>query len=138
MIEYKSIYLETLRSVLATIGQIPEECPDLRTCLHAFFGHFEHSPALAKMVLRGGIGSDAEAEALLTVFHEHQFALFSQKVGTLTPLSPLIQLGLRGWIRFFQEVCLQWVEHQDIPREQVIDLLEYNLQAILSWPEQQR
>jgi AcrR family transcriptional regulator len=134
----RDLYLETLRSVLATIGQIPEECPDLRTCLHAFFGHFEHSPALAKMVLRGGIGSDAEAEALLTVFHEHQFALFSQKVGTLTPLSPLIQLGLRGWIRFFQEVCLQWVEHQDIPREQVIDLLEYNLQAILSWPEQQR
>lgn len=94
--------------------------------------HFERSPYLARMVLRGGIGSDAEAEALLTAFHERQFALFSQAVSTLTTVSPLVELGLHGWISFVHEVFLQWLEHQDVPRERVLVLLEDSLQAILS------
>jgi AcrR family transcriptional regulator len=132
------LYLETLRSVFATMSQIPEDFHDLRSCLNAFLSHFERSPALARMVFRGGIGSDSEAEALLTAYRQGQFALFSQAVGTLTPVSPLVQLGLRGWISFFQEVCLQWLEHRDIPREQVLVLLEQSLQAILSSTEQEQ
>jgi AcrR family transcriptional regulator len=55
----RDLYLETLRSALATMSQIPEDVPDLRSCLNAFLSHFEQSPALARMVFRGGIGSDA-------------------------------------------------------------------------------
>lgn len=134
----RDLYLETLRSVLATMSQIPEDFHDLRSCLNAFLFHFEQSPALARMVFRGGIGSDTEAEALLTAFRQRQFALFSQAVGTITPVSPLVQLGLRGWISFFQEVCLQWLEQRDIPREQVLVLLEHSLRAVLSSAEHQR
>jgi AcrR family transcriptional regulator len=130
----RDLYLETLRSVFATMSQIPEDFHDLHACLNAFLSCFEQSPALARMVFRGGIGSDVEAEALLTAYHQHQFTLFFQEVGNSNP-DPLVQLGLRSWISFFQEVCLQWLEHRDIPREHILILLEHSLQAILSSTE---
>lgn len=95
----RDLYLETLRSVFATMQQIPEDFHDLRGCLNAFLACFEQSPDLARMVFRGGIGSDAEAEALLTTYRQQQFALFFQHVGNNNP-DPLIQLGLRSWISF--------------------------------------
>jgi AcrR family transcriptional regulator len=132
----RDLYLETLRSVLTTMSQIPEEFPDLRACLNAFLARFEESPALARMVFRGGIGSDAEAEALLTAYRQRQFTLFCQSVGS-NEANPLVRLALQSWISFFQEVCLQWLEHRDIPREQILVLLEQSLQAILSSTERQ-
>jgi AcrR family transcriptional regulator len=133
----RELYLETLHSVFARMTQITEEYHDLVACLNAFLSCFEQSPNLARMVFRGGIGSDAEAEALLSAYRQHQFGLFFQHVGGNT-LDPVVQLGLRSWISFFQEVCLQWLEQRDIPRERVIVLLEQSLQAILSCPEQER
>lgn len=133
----RDLYLETLRSVFEIMRQIPENYHDLRSCLNAFLSCFEQSPALARMVFRGGIGSDTEAEALLTAYRQQQFTIFFQHVGNGDE-DPLVQLGLRGWISFFQEVCLQWVEHRDIPREQVLLLLEHSLLAILSSTREQR
>lgn len=130
----RDLYLETLRSVFATMSQIPEEAPDLRACLHAFLARFEESPSLARMVFRGGIGSDAEAEALLRDYRQRQFTFFCQHLG-INEADPLVRLALQSWISFFQEVCLQWIEHQDIPREQILVLLEESLQAILSSTE---
>ena len=130
----RDLYLETLRSVFATMSQIPEEALDLRACLHSFLARFEASPSLARMVLRGGIGSDAEAEALLRDYRQCQFTFFCQHLG-INEADPLVRLALQSWISFFQEVCLQWIEHQDIPREQILVLLEESLQAILSSTE---
>ncbi|GCE51375.1 hypothetical protein EI42_04074 [Thermosporothrix hazakensis] len=87
------------------------------------------------MVFRGGIGSDAEAEALLTDYRQRQFTFFCQSLGS-NEADPLVRLALQSWISFFQEVCLQWLEHQDIPREQILVLLEQSLRAILSCTEQ--
>jgi AcrR family transcriptional regulator len=131
----RDLYLETLRSVLAIMSQIPEEDPDLRACLHAFLARFEESPALARMVFRGGIGSDTEAEALLTDYRRRQFTLFCQSVGT-NEADPLARLALQSWLVFFQEVCLQWLEQRDIPRERILVLLEESLRAILASTEQ--
>lgn len=127
----RDLYLETLRSVLATMSQITEDFHDLRAGLDDILSRFEQSPALARMVLRGGIGSDAEAEALLTAYRQHQLIILFQHLGN-DSTDPLLQLGMRGWSSFFQEVCLQWVEQRNIPREEVIALLEQSLQTILS------
>jgi len=131
------------RSTIATLTFAEEAAPyggcaaDLAKSVTQFLSCFEQSPALARMVFRGGIGSDAEAEALFAAYRQHQSTTFFRHVGC-SDTDPLVQLGLRGWISFFQEVCLQWLNQQDIPREQVIALLEQSLQAILSNTEQRR
>jgi len=133
----RELYLATLGSVFATMRQIPEDFPDLHSCLDAFLTHFEQAPALAKMVFRGGIGSDPEADALLAIYRQHQFAVFLQHARN-GDQSPLMELGLRGWISFFQDVCLQWLERREVSREQVLLLLEQSLRAILASAEQWR
>jgi AcrR family transcriptional regulator len=128
----RELYLETLRSVLSMISRITEESSDFHACLNALLAYFEQTPALARMVFRGGIGSDAEVEELLMDYRQRQFALFFQRVAGYDDVNPLVQISLRGWISFFQEVCLQWLERQDIPREKVLALLEQSLRAILA------
>ncbi len=82
----RALYLETLRSVLTMISQNTEECSEPHACLNALLSHFEQAPALARMVFRGGIGSDTEVEALLTAHRQHQFTLFFQSVATVTQI----------------------------------------------------
>jgi AcrR family transcriptional regulator len=130
----RDLYLETLRVVLAKVSEIPDHTPTLYACLDAFLSYFEQAPALIRMVFRGGIGSDAEAEELIEAYRQRQFALFLRTMGG-DDVDPLVRLALGGWISFFQEVCLQWLERQDVPREQVLALLEQSLQAILSCTE---
>jgi AcrR family transcriptional regulator len=130
----RDLYLETLRAVLTQVSQIPDNTPTLHACLDAFLSYFEQAPALARMVFRGGIGSDAEAEELINAYRQRQFALFLRTMGG-DDVGPLVRLALGGWISFFQEVSLQWLEHRDVPREQVLALLEQSLQAILSCTE---
>ncbi len=132
----RDLYLETLRQELTTMSQITESQHNLRSCLSALLSHFEQAPGLTRMVFRGGIGSDAEVEALLVAYRQHQLGLFFQRLNATTA-DPLVRLGLAGWISFFQEVCLQWLEQRTIPREQILVLLEHNLRAILSSGEQQ-
>lgn len=128
----RDLYLETLRHGLATISRITEEQRTLHACLEALLSHFEQSPGLARLVFRGGIGSDAEVEALLVEYRQRQFGLFFQRANNATS-DPLVRLGLYGWINFFQGVCLQWLEQQhDIPRDQVLRLLEHSLRAIFA------
>jgi AcrR family transcriptional regulator len=127
----RDLYLETLRAVLTKVSQIPDNAPTLHACLDAFLSYFEQAPALTRMVFRGGIGSDAEAEELIKAYRQRQFALFL-RVMSGDEVDPLVRLSLGGWISFFQEVCLQWLERRDVPREQVLTLLEESLQAILA------
>jgi AcrR family transcriptional regulator len=130
----RDLYLETLRVVLTKVSQIPDNTPTLYACLDVFLSYFEQAPALIRMVFRGGIGSDAEAEALIKTYRQRQFSLFLRAMGG-DDVDPLVRLALGGWINFFQEVCLQWLERRDVPREQVLVLLEQSLPAILSCTE---
>jgi hypothetical protein len=41
-------------------------------------------------------------------------------------------LGLRGWLGLLDEVCLHWVQQPDVTREQVVQLLEQSLHAIVA------
>lgn len=129
----RELYLAPLRQVRAIMIQITESQRDLHSCLSALLSHFEQSPTLTltRMVFRGGISSDAEVEALLAAYCQRQYSLFFQRVKQATS-DPLVQLGLYGWLSFFQKVCLQWLEQQTISREQVLLLLEQSLRAILS------
>ena len=86
------------------------------------------------MVLRAGIGVDAEVDALLTSYRQQQLDRIYHGLGfsVSDPDShPLVLLGLRGWLSLLEEVCMQWVLQPDVTREQVVLLLEQSLQAIL-------
>lgn len=127
----RDLYLATLRHVLAQMLQFTDLHPDLHAGLAETLSLFGQYPGLAKMVLRAGIGSDPEVDALLTAYRQQQLDRVYNGLGLSDP-HPLVFLGLRGWLSLLEEVCMQWVLQPEVTREQVVLLLEQSLQAILS------
>jgi AcrR family transcriptional regulator len=127
----RELYLATLRHVLAQLLQFTDLHPDLHAGLSEVLSLFERYPGLAKMVLRGGIGSDAEVDALLAEYRQQQLQRVYHGLGC-SGAHPLLLLGLRGWLGLLEEVCLHWVVQQGVTREQVVLLLEHSLHAILA------
>ncbi len=131
----RELYVATVRHVLAQMLQFTDLGPHLHAGLSAVLSLFEHYPGLAKMVLRGGIGLDAEVDALLTTYRQQQLERVYQGLGfsgNSSDSHPLVRLGLRGWLSLLEEVCLQWVVQPEVTREQVVLLLEHSLHAILT------
>lgn len=134
----RELYVATVRHVLAQMLQFTDLHRDLHTGLLETLTLFEQYPGLAKMVLRAGIGSDAEVDALISDYRQQQLERVCRGVGfsetsTAGPAlaSPLTVLGLRGWLSLLEEVCLQWVRQPDVTRDQVVQLLERSLRTIL-------
>jgi AcrR family transcriptional regulator len=127
----RELYLATLRHVLAQLLQFTDLHPDLHAGLSEVLSLFEQYPGLAKMVLRGGIGSDAEVDALLAEYRQQQLHQVYQGLG-FSGAHPLLLLGLRGWLGLLEEVCLHWVVQRGVTRDQVVFLLDQSLQAILA------
>jgi AcrR family transcriptional regulator len=137
----RELYVATVRHVLAQMLQFTELHRDLHTGLLETLSLCEQYPGLAKMVLRAGIGSDAEVDALVSDYRQQQlervcrglgFAVGSSDgCGDVPVVSPQVLLGLRGWLSLLEEVCLQWVQQPDVSRDQVVQLLERSLYTIL-------
>jgi AcrR family transcriptional regulator len=127
----RDLYLATLRHVLAQVLPFTEIHSDLHSGLSETLSMFEQYPGLAKMVLRAGIGVDAEVDALLTAYRQQQLDRVYHGLG-FSDSHPLVLLGLQGWLSLLEEVCMQWVLQPEVTREQVVLLLEQSLQAILS------
>jgi len=119
-----------LRHVLAQMMQFTDIHSDLHTGLSETLSMFEQYPGLAKMVLRAGIGSDDEVDALLATYRQQQLGRVYHGLG-FSDSHPLVLLGLQGWLSLLEEVCMQWVLRPDVTREQVVLLLEESLRAIL-------
>jgi len=131
----RELYVATVRHVLAQMLQFTDLHPDLHAGLSETLSLFEQNPGLAKMVLRAGIGSDAEVDALIAEYRLEQLSRVYHGLGFsggLPDAHPLVLLGLRGWVSLLEEVCLQWVLQPDVTRDQVVLLLEESLHAILS------
>jgi len=131
----RELYVATVRHVLAQMLQFTDLHPDLHAGLSETLSLFEQNPGLAKMVLRAGIGSDAEVDALIAAYRLEQLGRVYQGLGFsggLPDAHPLVLLGLRGWLSLLEEICLQWVLQPDVTRDEVVRLLEQTLHAILS------
>jgi len=140
----RELYVATVRHVLSQMLQFTNPHPDLHAGLSKTLSLFEQYPGLAKMVLRAGIGSDKEVDALVSDYRQQQLERVCRGLGFSTSSSdssvgdaeviaapPLVLLGLRGWMSLLEEVCLQWVQQPDLSRDQVVQLLERSLHTIL-------
>jgi AcrR family transcriptional regulator len=131
----RELYVATVRHVLAQMLQFTDFHPDLHTSLSKTLSLFEQYPGLAKMVLRGGIGSNTEVDALLAEHRQQQLERVCHGLGLAGGCSsapPLVLLGLRGWLSLLDEVCLQWVRQPDVSRDQVVLFLKRSLHATIT------
>jgi AcrR family transcriptional regulator len=95
--------------------------------LDAFLAWIEASPqAYAKLMRSAGI---PEVRELIDRVRDETAARILARVGDDTPA---VRAAVRGWLWSMDGVCLDWVEHGDLDRDAVRDLLLGMLEGALA------
>ncbi len=132
----RDYYIATLRLAVDEVRGATE--PDLslpplerlHASVSAFLSMVEQRAPLYVAVLRGGIGSDVAVRSLVDQLRDTVVSWVVDGLEIETP-SPLLNVALYGWVSFLEEVCLNWIERRDVPRDQVLALLQLTLGSVL-------
>jgi AcrR family transcriptional regulator len=109
-----------------------EPIPRLRASLLAHLDYAEEHATGYIAVLRGS-GADEEVLTIITAAQDH---VVERTVATLPwpdgIVPPEVLLALRGWLGMIDALTLHWLEHKDLPKERVLDLLVDLFVAVLT------
>jgi AcrR family transcriptional regulator len=133
----REYYVAALRTAAAEMLDLTEPDPSappeeqLVPLLEAYLAYvLEHSSAY-RAVLRGGIGTDAAVAGIA----EEVRLTFMQRVldqlGTDQP-PPRLRVAVRGWIGLVEASSLDWIEHRDLARKDLAQLLADALLALIN------
>jgi AcrR family transcriptional regulator len=89
--------------------------------LSGFLDFVEQNAALYRGLMRGGVGADAEVQAIL----EGVRATFTERVfaAAARPPTPALSLALYGWLGLVEFSALRWLTHQEVSREELLAML---------------
>lgn len=94
----------------------------LRAGLAAYFAYVARHGGSYSALLRGGVGSDTEVQALV----EDTRAQIADRLRAELPLAGRppaeVRAALRGWIGFVEAVALDWLDHRDLKAGALVDL----------------
>ncbi|HEX6547416.1 MAG TPA: TetR/AcrR family transcriptional regulator [Candidatus Dormibacteraeota bacterium] len=80
-----------------------------------------HSPAYVA-VLRGGVGADPKIAGIAEGFRQAMLDRISTALGLDAP-APAQRVAVRGWIGMVEAASLDWIEHGDMARADLVQLL---------------
>lgn len=125
----RGYYLATIEAVAERLLAATEPPSEgevdhaLRTALGGFVDFVDAHGPLFRALVRGGIGSDPESGAIVERLRATSVRRLCERAGIPLPLAPLARARLHGWIGCVEAVCLDWLDHRDLSRDAVVDLL---------------
>lgn len=132
----RGFYLATIREVADRLLAVTDPRPDgpfdaaLEGSLAGFVGFVAEHPTLFRSLVRGGIGSDPEAVAVIEDVRETSVERVVARAGLGRP-DPALRLRLYGWVAFTEGVCLDWSSRRDLDEAAVVKLIADALYALL-------
>jgi AcrR family transcriptional regulator len=132
----RDYYMAALRTASAEMLALTEPDPgsppeqQVVPLLEAYLAYvLEHSSAY-RAVLRGGIGTDA---AVAGIAEEVRLTLMQRVLDHLRTdqPSPRLRVAVRGWIGLVEASSLDWIEHRDLSRKELAQLLADALLALI-------
>jgi AcrR family transcriptional regulator len=131
----RDYYVETIRAAAGELLQQTDTAVDalpverLRAGIDAYLGYVERHKKAFAALLRSGVGHDPEVSSIV----EHTRLAFLDRLLMNTPVSsPRIRNALRGWIGFVESSVLDWIDHNDVQREDLQHLLVRSLEHIVA------
>lgn len=123
----RGFYMATVRSVTNELIEITEPPADrpfeeaFRAMVTAFVGYVEQHGAIYTALVRGGLGSDDEVNALLD---RVRFTSIERVLGRLSIRRPseLARLAIYGWVSFVENASAEWVSKPAVSASQLVDL----------------
>ena len=128
---FVTVITESAELMISTTEPDPalEPLDRLRASVDAHLRYAEeHAPGYTAL-LRGA-GGDTEVQAVLERARDH----VAERIlgGLPVAATPALELTARGWIGLIDQLTLHWLEHRDLPREEVRDLLTDLFVALLT------
>jgi len=116
---------EMLRSKMVWAPSVePEE--RIRPGLEAYLDFVEQYAETYAGFLRSGIGVDVEVRAIVEATRDGFVEQMMATIG-LTEHRPVFRSSLRGWIGLVEAVALDWIDHRDVSRAALLEILETTL-----------
>jgi AcrR family transcriptional regulator len=116
----RGLYVETLKVEGAQLLAETEPRPDeLDAGLDAYLDYVETHREGWLALMRGGVGSDAEVNAIVDGARQ---AIVQRLVATVGQ-GAVLRTALRGWVGMVEAAATDWVLRGDIEREQLRALL---------------
>ncbi|MBX3246802.1 MAG: TetR/AcrR family transcriptional regulator [Myxococcales bacterium] len=100
----------------------PEDPLLIRRGYQAFLSYVERRRVAYAFLLRGGAAVDSEVRELVEDTKRRFVTRMLEKAGPLGS-NPRLRTVLRGVVGFVEAVSLDWLDHGDLDREQLADLL---------------
>ena len=98
--------------------------------LDAYLDFVEQHARSFTAVMRGGVGSDAEVQAIVEAARTAIADRIITRLG-VAAASPLLRTALRGWIGFVEAASLDWLARRDLPRDELRALCAHMALAAL-------
>jgi AcrR family transcriptional regulator len=128
----RGFYVATMKAVAEEFSAAIAPAPGLPFAqamlgsMEAFLDYIQARPALYRAMVRGGIGADAEVEAVVEGVRRGEVALLLDYAGVGDP-SPVLWLKLYAWVGAAEAAGLAWLDRGEVPREAMIELLSGSL-----------
>jgi AcrR family transcriptional regulator len=124
----RDLFVATLREAAEEVRRRTEPDPALPPAealagsLDAFLAWIEENE-LAYRKLMESAGSVPEVGALIAEVRDRTSARILAEVGTGDPPPPRLRAAARAWLWFMDGAILDWLEHRDLERGELRDLL---------------
>lgn len=132
----RDYYLAVIRDAAQQLSQRTEPSANgafadaLRRSIEGFVDYVIEYAGLFRALVRGGIGSDPEVEAIVEAMREQSIERVLTR-GGVESFSARSRLRLYGWIGFTEFVALKWLEQRDLGREELVEVILDGLEPIL-------
>ncbi|TVQ92086.1 MAG: TetR/AcrR family transcriptional regulator [Deltaproteobacteria bacterium] len=102
-----------------------------RIGLAAYFDFVEARAPAFSALMRGGLGVDPEVGGIVDRTRRAIVAMILDGAGLAEP-RPAFRVAARAWVGAVEAASLDWLEHRDVPREELISLLVAGLGGMLA------
>ena len=87
--------------------------------LGAYLAFVERHRRAYVALLRGGIGSDPSVARVVERVRE---AFLDRLLSGVRASGPRARHAMRGWVGFVEALSLDWAQHEDVPKDDIVEL----------------
>ncbi len=129
----RGFYLATIRAAAEDLLAVTE-FDDLQAgalaSIDGFVGFVEREGQLFRAVVRGGIGSDAEVDGLVTGVRQEIVGRIVRATDVASD-DPVLVGRVWGWLGYTESLAIHWIDTRPFPRDTLRDLLLSGLATLV-------
>ncbi|MEV1082542.1 TetR/AcrR family transcriptional regulator [Streptomyces sp. NPDC050211] len=95
--------------------------------IDSYLRYAEHNQAAYRTIVSGGVGFDAEVHAIRDGVREAIVATIAEGAYGSSDIAPLARMGLLAWVCSVEGAALDWIDHPELSRDVMCELLVKSL-----------